>query len=83
MRKIFLWKNLGALTELKIGPNWGTKKKLHIDNNKSVDDILNSDEWKDFWDLLKNNPQNAPDRCKQMCSGPINENVEMDLYEAY
>ena len=58
-----------------------TKKKLHIDNNKSVDDILNSDEWKDFWDLLKNNPQNAPDRCKQMCSGPINENVEMDLYE--
>ena len=57
------------------------KKKLHIDNNKSVDDILNSDEWKDFWDLLKNNPQNAPDKCKQMCSGPINENVEMDLYD--
>ena len=50
--------------------------KLHIDNNDSVEDIIESDEYKKFFDLLKNDPSNAPKTCKRFCSGATDDNVE-------
>lgn len=50
--------------------------KLHIDNNQTVEDILNSEPWNKFFDMLKNNPNNAPFHCKKMCSLSLHEDTE-------
>ena len=44
-----------------------TKDKFHISNINSMEDVINSKEWKDFHIMLKNNPENAPDICKKYC----------------
>ena len=53
------------------------KDKLHIDNNKSIEEILNKDEWKDFMKLLENSPdKDIPPVCKRYCSVDLERNVE-------
>lgn len=44
------------------------KEKFKINNANSVDEIINSDEWKNFYSTLINNPEQAPNTCKQYCS---------------
>ena len=44
-----------------------TKDKFHISNINSMEDVINSKEWKDFHSMLKTNPENAPDICKKYC----------------
>lgn len=44
------------------------EKKLHLDNNEKVEDIINSETWQKFFDMLKNNPEKAPTMCKSYCS---------------
>ena len=60
------------------------KDKLHIDNNKSIEDILDSGEWKEFMSKLENSPdKDIPSVCKRYCSIDLKKNVEGDrkLYE--
>ena len=45
------------------------KDELHIDNNKSIEEILNKDEWKDFKNLLENGlDKDIPSVCKKYCN---------------
>ena len=47
------------------------KEKLHISNANSIDDIIKSDEWKDFADLLVNKPDKAPSICWYFCGKKV------------
>jgi len=49
--------------------------KNHIDNN-TVENIINSKDWNDFFETLKNNPSKAPLTCKRFCSNNVNDNPE-------
>lgn len=40
---------------------------LHIDNVESIEDIELSDEWLNFFRMLKHNPEDAPPTCKHYC----------------
>ena len=42
--------------------------KLHIDNNESIEDILMSDTWLEFYDMLEHQPNEAPKHCHKKCS---------------
>jgi len=58
------------------------KDNLHIDNNDSIEDILNSNEWKEFMDLLQNGSDNElPKVCKFFCSKGLDINVENERAE--
>ena len=48
------------------------KEKLKVKNNKNIDDIVNSEEWINFFKELKTNPS---DICKNFCSIPINKSI--------
>lgn len=50
--------------------------ELHIDNVSSVEEILNSKPWKIFYDMLLNNPDDAPFQCKKYCSVPLENDIE-------
>ena len=41
--------------------------KLKITNNKNVENIMENKIWKDFFNLLINDSENAPKICKQFC----------------
>lgn len=45
--------------------------KMHIDNFNSIEEILESKPWKDFYDMLQNQPNNAPRTCKFYCTGNL------------
>ena len=62
------------------------KDNLHIDNNESIEEILNKDEWKEFINVLQNNPnEDLPKQCKKYCNVDLERNVENErkLYENY
>jgi hypothetical protein len=42
-------------------------EKLKLSNVDNVEQILDSEPWKEFIDTLQNNPEGACDRCKEMC----------------
>ena len=45
------------------------QNKFHIDNVSDIKkEILETDEWKNFYDMLYNHPENAPTHCKKMCT---------------
>jgi len=50
-------------------------KSLHLNNNDSIEDIINSETWYDWFIMLKSKPENAPFVCKQYCSVPLNESI--------
>lgn len=50
-------------------------KSLHLDNNNSIEDIINSKIWIDWFAMLKNSPDQAPNICKKYCSVPLNETI--------
>lgn len=41
---------------------------LNIENNDNIQDIFDSDEWKNFWDMLLNRPEDAPPVCYEYCA---------------
>lgn len=43
------------------------KDHLKIENNNNVEDIINSKEWKTFFEVLKDFPNDAPSICKKFC----------------
>ena len=60
------------------------KDNLHIENNNSVEEILDKDEWKKFINVLENSSdENLPTVCKKYCSVDVERNVENErkLYE--
>lgn len=44
------------------------KEHLKLQNNEKVEDIFKSKEWTDFYNMLKNNPKDAPPVCYKFCS---------------
>tara|TARA_A100001035_G_scaffold241246_1_gene207133 strand:- start:4180 stop:4503 length:324 start_codon:yes stop_codon:yes gene_type:complete len=46
---------------------------LHLDNNEDIQDIFDSEEWKNLWDILINSPDNAPRVCKKYCGNSLGE----------
>lgn len=42
-------------------------EELKLENNKSVEDIICSKQWKNFTRILIEEPHNAPTKCKQKC----------------
>lgn len=48
---------------------------LHLDNNKSIEDIVNSETWYKFFSTLINKPENASHSCKKFCSVEIDESI--------
>ena len=62
------------------------KDTLKIENNNSVEEILDKNEWKEFMNVLENNPDDKlPYACKKYCSVDVERNVESErkLYENY
>ena len=49
--------------------------KMHIDNNESVMEIMNSDLYNEWWDMLINRPEEAPDICKKYCGSKLEDKV--------
>ena len=49
--------------------------KMHIDNNESVMEIMNSDLYNEWWDMLINRPEEAPDICKKYCGSKLDDKV--------
>lgn len=41
--------------------------ELKLENNKSVSDILSSEQWKKFIEIINSDPDNAPQQCKRKC----------------
>ena len=51
---------------------------LHIDNVESVEEIISSKVWQEFWRFLEEEPENAPMTCKKYCGkGDINISYEV------
>ena len=48
------------------------KEHLKLKNNKKVEDIIYSKEWKDFFKELDTNPANT---CQRFCGVPLNFSV--------
>ena len=53
------------------------KEHLKLENNENVEDIFKSREWIDFYDMLKNKPEQAPPVCKNYCGSNWNEKREV------
>ena len=45
------------------------QEHLKITNVNSVESIIHSKEWQDFYDTLINRPEEAPSLCHKFCSG--------------
>ena len=51
-------------------------EKLHIENNDTVREIIDSDEWKNFFDKLENDPIGSlPSTCELYCSVSLEKNI--------
>lgn len=55
------------------------KEHLNIENNENIQDIFDSEEWKNFWDILINRPKEAPPVCYEYCAS---EQGDYDIQEA-
>ena len=51
-----------------------TQEKFKITNVDSIDSIVESDEWQEFFDMLINRPEKAPETCKKYCSATYEHN---------
>jgi hypothetical protein len=50
--------------------------EMNIDKFETIDEIFETETWKNFFGMLKINPTNAPTRCKVMCYVPLNVDPE-------
>ena len=44
-----------------------TKDKFKLSNVDSIESIIESEEWQEFFDVLINKPEEAPETCKNYC----------------
>ena len=63
---------------------WGMKDKnikkfydpkQHIDKHETVMEIMHGEVFTDFWNMLKNKPENAPKICKKYCGSELSDQV--------
>ena len=47
------------------------EEHLHINNNNDIEDIFNSKEWTEFYDMIVNSPNSAPRTCWEMCGSNL------------
>lgn len=52
------------------------RDEIHIDNVNSIEDIITSEPWMTFYDILMNHPEKAPEVCKQYCSVDLEVDIE-------
>tara|TARA_A200000159_G_C7330915_1_gene342881 strand:+ start:93 stop:440 length:348 start_codon:yes stop_codon:yes gene_type:complete len=52
-------------------------EELHIDNVESIEEIISSDVWQEFWRVFEEDPENAPDTCK-MYYGQGDKNISYE-----
>ena len=43
------------------------QEKFKVENVDKISDIILSDEWQSFFDVIKNNPESAPHVCHHYC----------------
>lgn len=43
--------------------------EMHIDNFESIEEILTSKPWRDFYNMIQNNQDLAPSTCRHYCTG--------------
>ena len=43
------------------------QEKFRLSYDNTVEDVLNSKEWKDFFDKVKNDPESLPPICHRYC----------------
>ena len=55
------------------------QEKFHLSNVDSIDEIVNSKEWQDFYHGLIHNPEEAPQVCKDFCA----KNYDNKIYEEF
>ena len=53
------------------------QEKMKISNNDSINDIIQSKEWLDFYTLLQEEPDKAPEICHVHCS---TDSLKGDVY---
>ena len=66
-------------TNISWNDTWLSKfftPEMHIDNFDTIEDILNSEVWVNFFEMLENDNTKAPLICKQMCSGAVEDDPE-------
>jgi len=54
--------------------------EMHIDKFETIDEIFETETWKNFFDMLKTDPTKAPTRCKDKCSVPLDVDPEGDHF---
>jgi len=59
------------------------KEHLKLSNVETIDDIINSKEWTEFYEGLIKDPQNAPRVCKKYCATTISTKLREEFGEAY
>jgi hypothetical protein len=57
------------------------KPYLNIENNDNIQDIFDSKEWQDFWDILLNRPEDAPPVCYEYCASQQGDKEYLDTAE--
>ena len=55
------------------------REELKIENIESLYDIYGSIHWKEFFDLLENNPVDAPIVCHKKCGSTQSNRVEIKM----
>jgi hypothetical protein len=51
---------------------------LNINNHNNIQDIFDSDEWKDFFNMLINDPNSAPPVCYEYCASEVGDKEELE-----
>jgi len=54
---------------------------LNIENNDNIQDIFDSKEWKNFWDMLINRPEDAPPVCYEYCASKQGDKELVDVQD--
>ena len=47
------------------------KKEQHIDNHEKIEDIIEGKTWQNFFNMLENDPEDAPKVCWEHCNRPL------------
>lgn len=55
-------------------------EKLHIDNNDTIEDIINSDPWQKFMRELTEKSEESSSICFQMCCTPGNRHRRQEKW---
>lgn len=59
------------------------QEHLKLSNVDTIDDIINSKEWEDFFETLIKDPDNAPRMCKKYCATKQSTKLRQEFGEAY